>query len=559
MSEASEVSASKESPATVQAEKSDKAEDKAPGSSLSIIVANSEQETYQQFQNEISSLNASSQESTSTSPSLSNSSLANSNLITPSSTGSTDLSKTEESSSFATDHNNNSSTTGQVTSQPKRLHVSNIPFRFRDPDLRAMFGQFGEILDVEIIFNERGSKGFGFVTFATSTDAELAREKLHGTIVEGRKIEVNNATARVQNPNANPLNNLLKNGLLQKGKLINPAAFGASRLYSSTDLATLHALRAMNHLGMPQIAGAGQTFMLRAQNGALINATQPALLAQLTAGQALLNGSVASANPLLNVASLNFALNQQRLMRPTMGQQTINFQNLTNLPLNNATQAFNQNSSSQNLLQNIQNSQNAGSQSANQNGGINAALLAAVNSNQRNSLNLPAGYSFYPDQLLNQSPSNSNADLRLSQLQYSSLVGINNPVLNTSQQTSPNSSNIQSQNQNLIGTQSTNSSNLGGLMIGTNQNHNSNQNVTSPNNTQTIKNAQINSSQNQANNQNLYLSSSPNNVNSAVQQLQQLYGSDSYLTTTAGQPLAQVMGYQAAIRNTPASFRYTPY
>lgn len=25
-------------------------------------------------------------------------------------------------------------------SQPKRLHVSNIPFRFRDPDLRAMFG-----------------------------------------------------------------------------------------------------------------------------------------------------------------------------------------------------------------------------------------------------------------------------------------------------------------------------------------------------------------------------------------------------------------------------------
>ncbi|KAA0713483.1 RNA binding protein fox-1 -like protein 2 [Triplophysa tibetana] len=80
---------------------------------------------------------------------------------------------------------------------PKRLHVSNIPFRFRDPDLRQMFGQFGKILDVEIIFNERGSKGFGFVTFETSADAEKARERLHGTIVEGRKIEVNNATARV--------------------------------------------------------------------------------------------------------------------------------------------------------------------------------------------------------------------------------------------------------------------------------------------------------------------------------------------------------------------------
>lgn len=27
-----------------------------------------------------------------------------------------------------------------VKNPPKRLHVSNIPFRFRDPDLRAMFG-----------------------------------------------------------------------------------------------------------------------------------------------------------------------------------------------------------------------------------------------------------------------------------------------------------------------------------------------------------------------------------------------------------------------------------
>lgn len=41
---------------------------------------------------------------------------------------------------------------------PKRLHVSNIPFKFRDPDLRVMFEKFGTVTDVEIIFNERGSK-----------------------------------------------------------------------------------------------------------------------------------------------------------------------------------------------------------------------------------------------------------------------------------------------------------------------------------------------------------------------------------------------------------------
>ncbi|XP_072512008.1 RNA binding protein fox-1 homolog 2 isoform X20 [Notamacropus eugenii] len=51
-----------------------------------------------------------------------------------------------------------SSENTESKSTPKRLHVSNIPFRFRDPDLRQMFGQFGKILDVEIIFNERGSK-----------------------------------------------------------------------------------------------------------------------------------------------------------------------------------------------------------------------------------------------------------------------------------------------------------------------------------------------------------------------------------------------------------------
>jgi RNA recognition motif-containing protein len=33
-------------------------------------------------------------------------------------------------------------------------------------------------------------QGFGFVTFANSADADQAREKMNGTIVEGRKIEV---------------------------------------------------------------------------------------------------------------------------------------------------------------------------------------------------------------------------------------------------------------------------------------------------------------------------------------------------------------------------------
>jgi RNA recognition motif-containing protein len=103
-----------------------------------------------------------------------------------------------QSTSTITPNGSSSSSTNSSTSTQKRLHVSNIPFRFRDDDLKAMFEQFGEIIDTEVIFNERGSKGFGFVTFASSDDADIARDKLHGAIIEGRKIEVNMATARTQ-------------------------------------------------------------------------------------------------------------------------------------------------------------------------------------------------------------------------------------------------------------------------------------------------------------------------------------------------------------------------
>jgi len=41
-----------------------------------------------------------------------------------------------------------------------------------------------------LLFLSHGMQGFGFVTFANSTDAERAREKMNGAVVEGRKIEV---------------------------------------------------------------------------------------------------------------------------------------------------------------------------------------------------------------------------------------------------------------------------------------------------------------------------------------------------------------------------------
>lgn len=55
-----------------------------------------------------------------------------------------DTSTTQPTQTATTEANDTSTTgasqTDPTKNQPKRLHVSNIPFRFRDPDLRAMFG-----------------------------------------------------------------------------------------------------------------------------------------------------------------------------------------------------------------------------------------------------------------------------------------------------------------------------------------------------------------------------------------------------------------------------------
>lgn len=89
-----------------------------------------------------------------------------------------------------------------IASQPAsiinsgRLHVSNIPFKYRREHLANMFSSFGTILDAEIIFNERGSKGFGFVSFQRPEDADRAKRAFHGVVIDGRQIEVNNATPK---------------------------------------------------------------------------------------------------------------------------------------------------------------------------------------------------------------------------------------------------------------------------------------------------------------------------------------------------------------------------
>ena len=71
-----------------------------------------------------------------------------------------------------------------------------------------LFGKYGNVEDAEIIYNDKGSKGFGFITMARSPDADRARLMLNNTIVEGRIIEVNLATPKnssASRSNINPI------------------------------------------------------------------------------------------------------------------------------------------------------------------------------------------------------------------------------------------------------------------------------------------------------------------------------------------------------------------
>ena len=60
-----------------------------------------------------------------------------------------------------------------------------------------LFGKLGNVEDAEIIYNDKGSKGFGFVTMSRGQDADNALLRLNHAVVEGRIIEVRPVGAAV--------------------------------------------------------------------------------------------------------------------------------------------------------------------------------------------------------------------------------------------------------------------------------------------------------------------------------------------------------------------------
>ncbi|XWS49553.1 hypothetical protein CRYUN_Cryun12cG0012900 [Craigia yunnanensis] len=79
----------------------------------------------------------------------------------------------------------------QKSNVKRKLFVLNLPWAFTVTDIKGLFGQCGNVTDVEIIKQKDGrSRNFAFVTMASGEDAQAAVDKLDSHEVSGRIIRV---------------------------------------------------------------------------------------------------------------------------------------------------------------------------------------------------------------------------------------------------------------------------------------------------------------------------------------------------------------------------------
>jgi cold-inducible RNA-binding protein len=79
-----------------------------------------------------------------------------------------------------------------------RLFVGNLSFQTNADQVREVFAEFGGVEDVHLVTDrETGrSRGFAFVTMATSDEANKAIQEMNGQQLDGRPLRVNLAEER---------------------------------------------------------------------------------------------------------------------------------------------------------------------------------------------------------------------------------------------------------------------------------------------------------------------------------------------------------------------------
>src|SRR3990172_1556469 len=87
-----------------------------------------------------------------------------------------------------------------------RLFVGNLHYDVDEPDLREFFSPVGPLSAVIIPVDRETEKrrGFSFVEFTDSAQAEEATRRLNNQPFKGRNITINEARARESRPDSGP-------------------------------------------------------------------------------------------------------------------------------------------------------------------------------------------------------------------------------------------------------------------------------------------------------------------------------------------------------------------
>ena len=87
-----------------------------------------------------------------------------------------------------------------------RLFVGNISYRTLESDLQDYFSQAGVVTSCNLMLDKftGKSRGFAFIEYGTSDEANKAVEMFHGKDFQGRALTVNIARPREERPPREP-------------------------------------------------------------------------------------------------------------------------------------------------------------------------------------------------------------------------------------------------------------------------------------------------------------------------------------------------------------------
>lgn len=78
------------------------------------------------------------------------------------------------------------------------MYIGNLSYNVTEDDLKDLFSEFGEVVNVNIIKDKFSgqSKGFGFVEMPNNSEADKAIKALNGNELKGRNIKVSQGERR---------------------------------------------------------------------------------------------------------------------------------------------------------------------------------------------------------------------------------------------------------------------------------------------------------------------------------------------------------------------------